>query len=148
MLLPALVGRVHGLHDGFGRLLRRAGQSPRLLGLVQRVGSLATALPGDVLEELALEFSAIDVEVYLRTLRSLGEHDAHEVLGAVAAPTLIIAGARDLFTPRSLSERMASALARGELVVIPRGTHYTATEYPELVNRQIELFLARHPGVP
>lgn len=144
-VIPSLLERAQRFHRAGGRLLRRAARTRAALDLVQRVGGWTTSLPAELLLELAVEFAAIDVEVYLRTLRALGEHDAHQGLAAVDVPTLVIAGERDVFTPKRLAERMVRELRRGELVVVPRGTHYTATEFPDLVNGRIEAFLERHP---
>jgi pimeloyl-ACP methyl ester carboxylesterase len=144
-LLPQLLRRAQRFHGPGGRLLRFAARSPTTLGAFQCVGRLTTALPGELVEELAREFADIDMEVYLRTLLALGEHDARQDLPAVRVPSLVIAGERDLFTPKRLAEAMAKALGRAELAVIPRATHYSATEYPELVNGHIEAFLRRFP---
>jgi pimeloyl-ACP methyl ester carboxylesterase len=142
--LPPLLARAHRFHETGGRLLRRAAQTPAALGVFQRMATLTTELPPALLHELAQEFAAIDLGVYLRTLRALGEHDAHQELRDVRVPALVIAGARDVFTPQRQSERMAREIGRAELVVVPKGTHYTATEFPEIVNQRIEAFLARH----
>jgi len=144
IFLPPLLERVQRFHGIGGRLLRRAARTRAALDVVQRMGTWTTALPGDLLEELALEFAEIDLQVYFRTLRALGQHDAHPELGGIDVPALVIAGARDVFTPKKQAERMARAIGHAELVVIPGGTHYTATEYPHLVNERIEAFLARH----
>ncbi len=144
VFLPPLLRRAQRFHRTAGKLLRRAARTPSALGLVQKMGSLTTALPPELLAELALEFASIDLEVYLRTLRALGEHEGHALLERVRVPTLVIAGERDIFTPKRLSEHMVRRLSRAELMIVPRGTHYSATEYPEIVNRRIDAFLERH----
>ena len=73
-------------------------------------------------------------------LEKLGEHDASDVLAQIDVATLVIAGDRDLFTPRSQAERMARRIPGAEIMVVPGGTHYVAVEYPELVNLRIEKF--------
>jgi pimeloyl-ACP methyl ester carboxylesterase len=145
-VLPSLLRRARRYHHTGSRLLKRAARTPVALDLVQRVGSLTTALRPELLEELALEFAHIDVEVYLRTLQALGEHQGDELLEKVRVPTLVIAGARDRFTPHKLARRMVDRLPQAELLVLPRGTHYIASEFPELVNQRIDAFLERHAG--
>jgi pimeloyl-ACP methyl ester carboxylesterase len=73
-------------------------------------------------------------------VRSLGEHDAARVLEKIRVPTLVIAGDRDAFTPRQLAQQMARRIPRGELLLVRGATHYTAVEFPELVNLRIEKF--------
>ncbi len=143
-LLPPLLRRAQRFHRTGTKLLQRAARTPAALGLVQKMGSLTTALPPELLAELAREFSGIDVGVYLRTLQALGEHEGDELLERVRVPALVIAGARDVFTPKRLSEHMVRKLARAEFMVVPKGTHYSATEFPEIVNRRIDAFLERY----
>ena len=79
---------------------------------------------------------------FVRTLASLANHTALDHLPNVEVPALVVAGERDQFTPRWLSERMARALPRAELLVIEDGTHTAPLERPELVNQRVERFLA------
>ncbi len=83
----------------------------------------------------------VDFPMFLRMLRAAGEHTAGDLLANVEVPVLVVAGDRDTFTPSFLSTAMAGALPRGELLVVPRGTHVTPIEQPELVDARIESFL-------
>ena len=79
---------------------------------------------------------------FVRTLESPAAHSALDHLPEVDVPALVVAGERDQFTPRWLSERMARALPDAELLVIEDGTHTAPLERPELVNQRVERFLA------
>ncbi|HEY3256349.1 MAG TPA: alpha/beta hydrolase, partial [Polyangiaceae bacterium] len=50
--------------------------------------------------------SIVDFELFLRMLRAAGEHSAEDLLGQVRVPVLVIAGAKDSFTPAAVSEAM------------------------------------------
>ncbi len=69
------------------------------MSVLETLSSFTTELTPDVVAELFSEFSQIDLGVYLRTLQALGEHDRHDLLRQVNVPSLVIAGARDRFTP-------------------------------------------------
>lgn len=97
---------------------------------------------------IAREFAHLDMDVYLETMLRLGDHDAGDVLSDVEVPVLIIAGDRDMMTPKAVTERMVHDMARAELFVVPRGTHYCLLEYPELVTLRVEKFLRDHYGLP
>ena len=60
---------------------------------------------------------------------------ARELLPTVDVPTLIVAGARDGFTPRALSARWHAAIPGAELLVIEDGSHTAPIERPDLVCR-------------
>lgn len=89
------------------------------------------------LEHLARQ----DVGVFFEHARAAVEHDAGPYLGDIRCPALVVAGERDLFTPRHLSVEMASRLQNAELLEIPRGSHAALIEQPELINLRIEKFL-------
>jgi pimeloyl-ACP methyl ester carboxylesterase len=89
------------------------------------------------LEHLARQ----NVGVFFQTARAAVEHDAGPFLGEIRAPALVVAGERDLFTPRHLSIEMASRLQNAELLEIPRGSHAALIEQPELINLRLEKFL-------
>lgn len=109
-----------------------------------RLGLAAPSLDREVFAALAGSFAQLDMQVYARILELLGEHDAHDVLPRIEAPVLAIAGGRDLMTPRAAAARLASGVPRGELYVIPEGTHYLVVEFPEQVGERIERFFAGH----
>lgn len=119
--------------------------TPRLL---QRMGLTSRNMDLELFHTLASSFGGLDMEVYVETLRQLGEHDAYDVLPKLRHPLLLIAGARDLMTPRAAFERIANEVQGAEMLVIPGGTHYVAVEYPDVVNHRIQRFLKQHQGLP
>jgi pimeloyl-ACP methyl ester carboxylesterase len=143
-LMPPLLRRVQRYGSTGTALLKRAAEARAGINVLQTLSSFTTELTPEVVAELFGEFSQIDLGIYLRTLQALGEHDRHDLLSRVNVPSLVIAGARDRFTPKRLSELMAREIRNAELVVVPKGTHYSATEFPDFVNRHIEAFLARN----
>ena len=94
----------------------------------------------DVLPYLS-HMTQVDFPMFLQMLRAAGEHSAVDLLPRIDVPVLIVAGERDTFTPAFLARTMAEALPKGELLMVPRGTHVTPIEQPELVNARITEFL-------
>jgi pimeloyl-ACP methyl ester carboxylesterase len=88
----------------------------------------------------------VDFAMFLRMLRAAGEHSAETYLQEINVPVLIIAGEKDTFTPRSLSEWMAEQIPGAELLVVPAGSHVAPIEQPELVGARIKAFVARVTG--
>jgi len=83
----------------------------------------------------------VDFPMFLRMLRAAGEHSAGDLLGHIDVPVLVVAGERDTFTPAFLAHAMAEAMPKGELLMVPSGTHVTPIEQPALVDAAIEKFL-------
>jgi pimeloyl-ACP methyl ester carboxylesterase len=96
--------------------------------------------PEDMLPYLS-HMTHVDFPMFLRMLRAAGEHTAGDLIAHIDVPVLVVAGERDTFTPAFLASAMAEAMPKGELLVVPRGTHVTPIEQPEVVNARIEAFL-------
>jgi pimeloyl-ACP methyl ester carboxylesterase len=96
--------------------------------------------PEDVLPYLS-HMTDVDFPMFLRMLRAAGEHTASDLLARIDVPVLVIAGERDTFTPPFLATAMTEAMPHGEILLVPRGTHVTPIEQPELVNATIKRFL-------
>lgn len=126
-----------------------AGMVTRWKGLVpllQRAGVVAPSLDMNIFRDIATEFASLDVEVYCETLKQLGDHDAYSVLPEIRVPTLLLAGTKDVMTPRSVSERMHRAIDDCRLVVVEGGTHYTPVEFPDRVGDALDSFLEEIAG--
>jgi pimeloyl-ACP methyl ester carboxylesterase len=85
--------------------------------------------------------ASMDPAVFASLLGSAAAHSAEDMLPTVEVPTLIVAGARDSFTPSWISEKMWKHIPGAELLVIPLGSHTAPLEIPELVNLRVEKFL-------
>lgn len=85
-----------------------------------------------------------DPRVFVEMLRAAQAHDASDMLETVQVPTLVVAGERDVFTPRHLSVQMAGRIPNAEMLEIPRGSHAALIEQPELINLRLEKFLRTH----
>jgi len=118
-----------------------------------RVAIAVARLTGDInlasvrLEDVEPYFehvSIVDFELFLRMLRAAGEHSAEDILPQVSVPVLVVAGARDSFTPPAVSEAMAHAIPGAELEVIPGGTHLAPLEHHGEIAARIKAFLVQH----
>jgi len=147
-VLPWVIRGVRSVPRVAEAVTHRAVRAPETIEWAKRIGLAAPTLDDDVFQEIAESFVDLDLELYLRTLELLGEHDARSVLPEVDVPTLVIVGDRDLFTPRRAAERMVRRVPGAELLVVPGATHYLAVEYPELVNLRLEKFFRERGWAP
>lgn len=82
----------------------------------------------------------IDLPMFLRMMRSAGEHSARDLLPDVKVPVLVIAGDRDTFTPPRYAEEMAALMPSAELHVLS-GTHVIPIERKEQVAELVDKFV-------
>jgi len=66
------------------------------------------------------------------------------MLGTLRVPTLVISGAADLATPPSIARMIAAKIPNAELVVAPESGHSVYWEEPEVFNRAVLAFIAKH----
>jgi pimeloyl-ACP methyl ester carboxylesterase len=85
----------------------------------------------------------IDARLFVAMLSAAGHHSADDLLPDVDAPTLVVAGGRDGFTPPERSRAIAVAVPHAELLEIPNASHTAPIEHPHLVNFTVRDFLAR-----
>ncbi|HJL18733.1 MAG TPA: alpha/beta hydrolase [Sandaracinaceae bacterium LLY-WYZ-13_1] len=147
-LIPRALAFARAVPSVTQRVTERVVQWPETVTWAKRVGLAGRTLDEDVFAQLAGSFADLDMDLYVHTLERLGEHDARDVLDEIDVPLLVIAGDRDLFTPRIAAEEMIRRVRGAELLVVPGGTHYVAVEYPELVNLRIEKFFRERGHVP
>jgi pimeloyl-ACP methyl ester carboxylesterase len=84
--------------------------------------------------------ATMDVQIFFRMLDKVRLHSVEDKLQKIAAPTLVIAGDRDTFTPVWLSRRMARLLPNAELLIVPHGSHATPLEMPEFIELRLQRF--------
>ncbi|SEH43327.1 3-oxoadipate enol-lactonase [Methylobacterium sp. 275MFSha3.1] len=88
-------------------------------------------------------FLACDSAGYAVCCGAIGRMDLRPALGAITAPTLVIAGRDDPSTPPAMAEEICGGIAQAELVVLPRAAHLLAVERAEAVGGYLRAFLDR-----
>jgi 3-oxoadipate enol-lactonase len=87
-------------------------------------------------------FLATPAQGYIGCCDAIRGLDFTSRLGRIEAPTLVIAGEKDLGTPVSMSQAIASAIPRARLAIIPGAAHLSAVENPGAFNELVAAFLA------
>lgn len=139
LVLPPALRLARASSTLISGLVARAVLDPGFSGLLQRIG--VTAVDGPRIAQAASHFADIDYDVYLQMAGEMQYHDAAPVLELVRVPTLVIGGGRDPLAPRPVIDRLARQIPGAELFYVPRGTHYTQLEFPQLVARRVDRFL-------
>ena len=76
----------------------------------------------------------------------LGRVDRHALLARIRdVPVLVLAGEEDAQFPPALGRDLARSIAGSRFAVLPATGHLAARESPDLVNAEIDAFIARLP---
>src|SRR6266700_7190758 len=103
--------------------------------------SYRAANPEGVKAWMELEHKALIGSEYRQTLRN---EITQAKLKELKLPTLLIAGTADLSTPPSISRLIAAEIPNSEVVVVPESGHSVSWEQPDVFNRAVLDFLAKH----
>ncbi len=132
----------------FAPLYRVLSKAADLPGTYYLARGLSLAGPRTSNEDIALITAAVaqaDPETIHRLALSAQQHSAHDLLGSLRVPLLIVAGEKDPFAPSELvGEVLHRAAQHSELALIPKGTHTAMLEDPSAVAAVIDRFLERH----
>jgi pimeloyl-ACP methyl ester carboxylesterase len=80
-----------------------------------------------------------------RAARDLLAEDARPILPAVAAPTLLVWGARDVLIPPAVGHLLRAEMAGSRLLVLQGAGHVPMYERPREFNAALLAFLDGHP---
>jgi pimeloyl-ACP methyl ester carboxylesterase len=83
---------------------------------------------------------AMSTEDFCRAAEACVEHDALDRLGAIAAPTLVIAGDEDLVTPPRHARALAERIPGARLAVLEGYAHQSFMEVPGQVSTLLDGF--------
>ena len=140
-LLPSLAGVAKHFGPTLQAPLRALSQRPELTGLIRQSGFVGATADGALLVELLRGIAECDLKTFFSTFEEIAGDAAPELAARVEAPTLMIAGEKDQFTPMSMIVEMHEAIPGSRLEVYERATHYLPLEYPARVSDDIRAFL-------
>ena len=82
------------------------------------------------------------------TVRHAFAHRVEDRLPSVSCPALVVRGGRDPIVPQRWAERVTAGLPRGELHVVPAGSHAMPYSGPAVLAALIEEFTTRSAAGP
>ncbi len=119
------------------------GQVPGSFALTQRLRLIGARVAREDMAPFFAHMRRIHGPTWAHMGIAAQRHSARDLLPTITAPTLVVAGGRDTFTPRHLSEHMARTIPGAELLHLPEATHTGLLEFPDEIGRGLEDFLER-----
>ena len=111
--------------------------------VVQRLHIGGPKVTAEHLAPHVAQVADVNFSVLFRMMSGLRAHSTADFLPKITAPTLVLAGRRDLFTPPSVQQRMADLVPDSEIVWFEDGGHMLPVEEPEGIVAAMDDFLAR-----
>ena len=116
--------------------------------LIRWLGTNRFMVKSDDLEGFLANFGRMDAAAFSRTGMNLKGISGRDMLGDISVPVLIVAGENDFWTPFFISEEMSDLIPGSELCLVPRGSHTSLLDIPELLGLRIEKFLVERLNEP
>jgi 3-oxoadipate enol-lactonase len=98
----------------------------------------------DLVDRFRAMLLATPADGYAACCEALAAWDFRDRLGAVAADTLVVAGADDPATPPEHAQLIANAIPTARLVVLPQAAHLANVEHPERFGRLVGDHVGAH----
>lgn len=112
---------------------------PRLLPLFLHPNRLSDARLTGLVSAMA---GNVGAAAFVRQQTALlARPDRRGALGAIACPTLVLAGRQDALTPVEVQEELAAAIPGADLVILANCGHLSTVERPEAVNAHLRVWL-------
>ena len=84
----------------------------------------------ETVAELVKTFESVDPEGYAACCEAIGAMDQVATIGAITAPTLVVAGAADPATPPEHAQAIHERIAGSTLVVLDDAAHLANLDQP------------------
>ena len=139
-LFPTIAGVAKHFGASLQGPLRALTSRPELSGLIRQTGFVGPTADGAALVELLRGIAMCDLKTFFATYEEIAGDSAPELAARVEAPTLLVAGEKDPFTPLSMTVEMHESMPNAQLEVYERATHYLPIEYPARLSDDMRRF--------
>jgi 3-oxoadipate enol-lactonase len=120
------------------------GKEPKDIAPVVAKTLIGPKAGPDKLKRLIDSMSALHKESYIKTVEATTHYNRVADLPNIKVPTLLVFGSDDKLTTPELGRRMQAQIKGSSLVVIEDAGHLCNIEKPEVFNRAVLEFLAKH----
>jgi pimeloyl-ACP methyl ester carboxylesterase len=142
-LLPPMAGITKHFASLLQAPLRALVARPEITGVIRQSGLVGANADTAALVGLLQAMASCDLDRLLATYEAVAGDDGRHLLSGVTAPTLIVAGERDAFTPRAVSEEMERSIPGATLEVYEGATHYVPIEFPGRLSTDLREFFSQ-----
>lgn len=116
--------------------------------LTVRAGQLGGMIERNIPDEEMLpffeHFSQLDGQSWAAMAIAAQAHSARDLFPHITAPTLVVSGGRDTWTPAHMSETMRDEIPGAQLAHFPDATHTGLLGHHQQIGDAIEAFLVAH----
>lgn len=130
--------------DLYKKIWENSYQNPIVRKIVHQGGFNTTKVSEEFVHTYLKRVGELHPKIFIKLFSEMESHDIINYLEKIETPTLVMGGDKDKVIPNHLQEILVSHLPNSEFYIVKDGSHVPQRDFPELVNKKIESFIARN----
>lgn len=143
--LPMLAGVAKHFSSRLQGPFRSFVSRPTIAGIVRQSGLVGPTADIPAMVDFLQGMASCDLRNLLEIYEEVAGDNSASLLGSVQAPTLLVAGSKDPFTPAAMIEEMERAIPDARMEVYDKATHYLPMEHPARLREDLKRFVDERP---
>ena len=124
-----------------GSFWKHTKHNPIIKAIVHRGGFNINNVSDEFIKIYLSKIEELGPNIFLKLLEQMNSHDIISYISQVESKTLIIGGDNDKVIPNYNQRILKEKLNNSELFIVKNGSHVPQVDFPNSINRRIELFI-------
>lgn len=141
-ITPFCVAGLEKYPDIFKAIWTSTGMNPLVKNIIHSTGFNKAMVSKEFIEIYINRLGQLGPEVFFQLFSEMMKINISSNLDRMQIPTLVIGGLKDNVIPNHLQRTLANLLPQSQSYYLPTGSHVPQADFPELINKRIELFVS------
>lgn len=141
-LSPALKFIFNKFPNAVENFWKHTKHNPFIKRIVHKGGFNIDTVSEDFIKIYLTKINELGPQLFLRLLEQMNEHEILNNLSQIKTKSLIIGGEKDKVIPNYNQRVLHEKIKNSELFTIKNGSHVPQVDFPDFVNKRIELFIS------
>ncbi len=141
-ITPFCISGLEKYPDIFKAIWTSTGMNPLVKNIIHSTGFNKAMVSKEFIEIYINRLGQLGPEVFFQLFSEMMKINISSNLDRMQIPSLVIGGLKDNVIPNHLQRTLANLLPQSQSYFLPTGSHVPQADFPELINKRIELFVS------
>jgi pimeloyl-ACP methyl ester carboxylesterase len=141
-ITPFCIAGLEKYPDIFKAIWTSTGMNPLVKNIIHSTGFNKAMVSKEFIEIYINRLGQLGPEVFFQLFSEMMKINISSNLDRMQIPALVIGGLKDNVIPNHLQRTLANLLPQSQSYYLPTGSHVPQADFPELINKRIELFVS------
>jgi pimeloyl-ACP methyl ester carboxylesterase len=141
-ITPFCIAGLEKYPDIFKAIWTSTGMNPIVKNIIHSTGFNKAMVSKEFIEIYINRLGQLGPEVFFQLFSEMMKINISSNLDRMQIPALVIGGLKDNVIPNHLQRTLANLLPQSQSYYLPTGSHVPQADFPELINKRIELFVS------